>query len=198
MVLTPSTMMPLGTKTPDFHLPDVVSGKTISLDDFSAKKVLLVIFLCRHCPYVKHVQQELAKLGRDYGLKDVAMVGISSNDTDKYPEDSPSSLREMVLELKLNFPFCFDETQEIAKAFHAACTPEFYVFNGERKLAYRGQLDDSRPKNNIPVTGKDLRAALDAVLKDQPVSAEQRPGIGCNIKWKPGNEPDYFLTPASK
>jgi peroxiredoxin len=198
MVLTPSTMMPLGTKTPDFKLKDVTSGKIVSLEEFSAKKILLVMFLCRHCPYVKHIQKELAKLGRDYHLKKVAMVGISSNDADKYPDDSPASLKVMATELGLNFPLCFDETQEIAKSFHAACTPEFYVFNREEKLVYRGQLDDSRPKNNIPVTGKDLRAALDAVLNDQPVSAEQRPGIGCNIKWKPGNEPGYFLTPPSK
>jgi peroxiredoxin len=198
MVMTPSAMMPLGTKAPDFHLLNVVSGKTMSLAEFSSKKILLVMFICRHCPYVKHIQNELVKLGKDYSSKNTAIVAISSNDADKYPEDSPASLKEMALGLHFDFPLCFDETQETAKAYHAACTPEFYVFNGERKLIYRGQFDDSRPKNNIPVNGKDLRAALDAALHDQLISADQRPGIGCNIKWKPGNEPDYFLTPPSK
>ena len=191
-------MMPLGTPVPDFHLPDVVSGKSVSPADFSGKKILLVMFICRHCPYVQHIQEELARLGMDYSAKEVGFVAISSNDADNYPEDSPARLKEMALKLKLAFPLCHDETQETAKAFRAACTPEFYVFDQKRKLVYRGQLDDSLPKNNIPLTGRDLRNALDATLLGKPVPDDQKPGIGCNIKWKPGNEPDYFLTPPSK
>jgi thiol-disulfide isomerase/thioredoxin len=194
MVKTLSTMVELGTAAPDFNLPDVVTGRAISPDTFKDKKALLVMFICRHCPFVKHIQQELARIGRDYGDKDVAIVAISSNDADTFPEDSPSSLKEMAEELGFGFPFCYDETQQTAKAYEAACTPDFYLFDKGRRLVYRGQLDDSRPGGDIPVTGRDLRAALDAVLDDRPVDENQRASIGCNIKWKAGNEPEYFAT----
>lgn len=192
MAATPSTMLPLGTPAPAFSLPDVVSGKLISLDTFKDKKALLVMFICRHCPYVKHIQHEIARIGRDYRDRDIGIVAITSNDPEQYPEDSPESSAEMARELGFTFPFCFDERQEVAKAFAAACTPEFYLFDERRRLVYRGQLDDSRPGNPIPVTGKDLRDAIEAVLAGRPVSQEQKPSIGCNIKWKPENEPAYF------
>ncbi len=189
MVLTASTMLPLGTKAPEFDLPDVVSGKRISLKTFGASKPLLVMFICRHCPYVKHIQDELAQIGKDYRDKGVEVVAISANDAASYPDDKPERLREMAQELGFNFPFCYDETQNIAKAYTAACTPDFFLFDGAHRLVYRGQLDESRPGNDVPVSGKDLRAALDAVLSGRNVSADQKPSIGCNIKWKPGNEP---------
>ena len=192
MVRTASTMLELGTAAPDFALPDVVSGQTISLEDFAGKKALLVMFICRHCPYVKHVEQELARLGRDYEGKDLAIVAISSNDADEHPDDAPASLKEMAAELGFTFPFCYDESQAVAQAYSAACTPDFFLFNEERKLVYRGQLDDSRPGNEKPVTGSDLRAALDSVLGDRVVDPNQRASLGCNIKWKSGNEPAYF------
>jgi peroxiredoxin len=192
MVQTPSTMLALGTAAPAFSLPDVVSGETVSLDDFASKKALLVMFICRHCPYVKHVQQEIARIGRDYAAKDVGIVAISANDAGTYPEDAPHSLKEMAEELGFRFPFLYDDSQEVAKAYTAACTPDFFVFDDNRELVYRGQLDGSRPGNDVPVSGKDLRSALDAVLADEPVNPDQRPSIGCNIKWKGGNEPDYF------
>ncbi len=185
-------MLPLGTKAPDFHLPDVVTGKTISLETFAEKKALLVMFICRHCRYVQHVKGELAQLGKEYQGKDLGIVAISANDAESYPDDAPESLKDMAEGLQLSFPFCYDETQEVAKAYRAACTPDFFLFDKERKLVYRGQLDDSRPGNNIPITGKDLRAAIEAVLADQPVSQVQKPSIGCNIKWKAGNEPSHF------
>lgn len=187
-----STMLALGTKVPDFKLQDVVTGGDVSPATFQNKKALLFMFICRHCPYVIHVKGELVRLGVDYVPKGVGIVAISSNDAVNYPDDSPANLKAMAVELKLNYPLCFDETQAVAKAYHAACTPEFYLFDANQKLVYRGQLDDSRPKNEIPVTGKDLRAALDALLSGRPIPAEQKPGIGCNIKWKPGNEPDYY------
>ncbi|MBE9052899.1 thioredoxin family protein [Nostocales cyanobacterium LEGE 11386] len=192
MVLTASTMLPIGTQAPDFHLPEVVSGKTISLATFADKKALLVMFICRHCPFVKHVQEELAKLGKDYLTSDLGIVAISANDAQKYPDDAPESLKAMAIELEFKFPLCFDATQETAKAYTAACTPDFFVFDEKRQLAYRGQLDDSRPSNGKPVTGADLRSAIAAVLAGKPVTNEQKPSIGCNIKWKPGNEPSYF------
>jgi peroxiredoxin len=192
MVRTMSTMLVLGTEAPDFSLPDVRSGKNISLETFKDKKALLVMFICRHCPYVKHVQDELAKIGKDYSGKDLGIVAISSNDAQEYPEDSPESLKEMAQELGFEFPYCYDESQAVAKAYTAACTPDFFLFNKDRKLVYRGQLDDSRPKSDIPVTGRDLRAALDSVLNDQSVDTNQRPSLGCNIKWKQGSEPSYF------
>lgn len=192
MALTASTMLPLGNKAPEFQLPDVVSGETISLDTFAGKQGLVVIFLCRHCPFVKHVQGELAKLGRDYQDTDLGIVAISANDATTHPDDAPEKLKEMAQELGLTFPLCYDESQETAKAYTAACTPDFFVFDRDRKLVYRGQFDDSRPGNDQPVTGKDLRSAIDAVLAQSPVSEEQKPSIGCNIKWKPGNEPAYY------
>ncbi|MBD2143746.1 MAG: thioredoxin family protein [Sphaerospermopsis kisseleviana] len=192
MVLTASTMLPLGTKAPEFHLPEVVSGENISLANFADKKALLVMFICRHCPFVKHIQQELANLGKDYFNSNLGIVAISANDAQNYPNDAPESLKEMSTELGFKFPFCYDETQETAQAYTAACTPDFFLFDQERKLVYRGQLDDSRPSNNKPVTGADLRAAIEAVLVDQAVTSEQIPSVGCNIKWKPGNEPNYF------
>ncbi len=192
MALTNSTMLALGTAAPDFQLPEVTSGQTISLATFAEKKALLVMFICRHCPFVKHVQNELANLGKDYSPKEVGILAISSNSVKTHPQDAPDQLKEMVQELGLNFPYCYDETQEVAKKYTAACTPDFFVFDSDRKLVYRGQLDDSRPSNGKPVTGSDLRAALNAVLANQPVSSQQQPSIGCNIKWHPGLEPDYF------
>jgi peroxiredoxin len=184
MSLTPSTMLPLGTKAPDFSLPDVVSGRTLSLADFASNDALLVMFICRHCPFVKHLQDALARFGRDYAGKNLSIVAISANDASEYPEDRPESLKEMAESLGFPFPFCYDESQKTAKAYDAACTPDFFLFDSERKLVYRGQFDDSRPGNNVPVTGKDLRAAVDAVLEKRPVFRDQKPSIGCNIKWK--------------
>jgi len=191
MALTPSTMLALGTNAPDFSLLDVVSGKAISLATFAGKKALLVMFICCHCPYVQHVKQELAQLGKDYANKDVGIVAISANDAANYPDDAPAQLAAMAKALGFTFPFCYDESQQTAKAYTAACTPDFFLFDADRKLVYRGQLDDSRPGNNKPVTGKDLRAAMDAVLAGKPVSANQRPSVGCSIKWKKGREPVY-------
>jgi len=192
MVLTASTMMDLGKKAPDFALPDVTSGKTLSVISLNNKKALLVMFICRHCPYVQHIKVELARLGKDYRNKDIAIVAISSNDADNYPEDSPESLKEFAAEEGFTFPLCYDETQNTAKAYTAACTPDFFLFGHDRALVYRGELDDSRPENGKPVTGKELRAAIDAVLGDQPLPPVQRASIGCNIKWKTGAEPSYF------
>ncbi len=192
MSRTPSTMLELGTPAPDFHLPDVQTGHSVSLSQFSGKKALLVMFICRHCPYVQHVKGELARLGKDYASREVGIAAISSNDSVKYPDDSPESLKQMAKELGLNYPLLFDGTQETAKAYRAACTPEFYLFDAQFRLAYRGQLDDSRPGNSLPVTGKSLREALDAVLEGRPCPSDQKPSVGCNIKWKQGNEPDYF------
>jgi peroxiredoxin len=185
-------MLPLGTKAPDFQLPDVVSGKIISLNTFAGKKVLLVMFICRHCPFVKHVQAELAQIGKDYANTEVGIVAISTNDAANYPDDAPEKLKEMAEQLGFVFPFCYDESQETAKAYTAACTPDFFLFDANQQLVYRGQLDDSRPGNDRPITGKDLRAAMDAVLASQTVNPDQKPSIGCNIKWKPGNEPAYY------
>ncbi len=191
MALTPSTMIPLGTKAPNFSLPDVISGKTILLKDFSDNKGLLVMFISRHCPYVQHVKKELAKLGKSYSAKGLGIVAISSNDIVKYPDDSPEKIKEMAIELDFNFPCCYDEYQEIAKAYSAACTPDFFLFDKDFKLVYRGQLDDSRPDNGKPVTGKDLRAAIEALLSGQAISSNQKPSMGCNVKWKTGKEPSY-------
>ncbi len=185
-------MLPLGTKAPDFQLPDVVSDETISLETFADKKALLVAFICQHCPFVKHVKHEIARIGKDYADKEVAIVAISANDVANYPGDSPENLKKMAQELAFNFPLCYDQSQETAKAYTAACTPDFFLFDAEQKLVYRGQLDDSRPGNDLPVTGKDLRSAIDAVLASKEVSPDQKPSIGCNIKWKPGNEPPYY------
>ena len=177
-------MLALGTPAPDFHLPEVTTGKTVALDDFRGKKALLVMFICRHCPYVRHVQNELSELGRDYADASLAIVAISSNDAAAYPDDGPESLREMAAELVFVFPYLYDESQEVARAYAAACTPDFFLFDGERRLVYRGQLDDSRPSNGKPVTGLDLRSAIDAVLAGRPVAETQTPSLGCNIKWR--------------
>lgn len=185
-------MLALSTQAPDFQLPDVVSGETISLSTFAGKKALLVMFICRHCPFVKHVKDELAQLGKDYVNRDVGIVGISSNDVSNYPDDAPESLKAMAVELGLPFPVCYDESQETAKAYTAACTPDFFLFDANQQLVYRGQMDDSRPSNGKLVTGEDLRAAMDAVLAGKPVNPEQKPSIGCNIKWTPGNQPSYY------
>jgi peroxiredoxin len=193
MALTPSTMLlGLGVQAPAFRLPDVVSGKTISLETFSGKQALVVMLICRHCPYVQHVKGELARLGADYSSKSVGIVAISANDVTTHPDDAPDQLRAMANELRFTFPFCYDETQEVAKAYTGACTPDFFVFGPERRLIYRGQLDESRPGNGKPVTGKDLRAAIDAALAGRAVSSKQQPSVGCNIKWKQGNEPAYY------
>jgi peroxiredoxin len=192
MALTASTMLPLGTKAPDFHLPDVVSGNTISLSTFAGKQALLVMFICRHCPFVKHVKEELSRLGKDYVNRNVGIVAISANDANNYPDDAPEQLKAMAQELGLPFPVCYDESQETAKAYTAACTPDFFLFDAHLHLVYRGQLDDSRPSNGKPVTGADLRAAIDAVLAGQSVNSDQKPSVGCNIKWKSGNEPTYY------
>jgi peroxiredoxin len=177
-------MLPLGTVAPDFRLPDVTSGEFISLDRFRGKKALLVMFICRHCPFVKHVQGELARLGTDYSDKPLGIIAISSNDASAYPDDAPDSLRAMAAELGFTFPFCYDESQDTARAYGAACTPDFFLFDESRYLAYRGQLDGSRPGNTIPVNGCDLRAAIENVLNDRPVDANQKPSVGCNIKWR--------------
>ncbi|NBW95194.1 MAG: thioredoxin family protein [Planctomycetia bacterium] len=193
MVRTPSTMLPLGTPAPDFSLPDV-DGRMVGLADAAGVQGTLVMFICNHCPFVKHVADELAKLGRDYLPRGIGVVAISSNDVSTHPADSPEQMVHEAEERGYVFPYLYDETQEVAHAYHAACTPDFFLFDGARKLVYRGQLDASRPGNDIPVTGADLRAALDAVLAGRPVPADQRPSLGCNIKWKPGNEPPYFST----
>lgn len=192
MALTASTMLDLGTKAPDFQLQDVTSGETISPDTFADKKALLVMFICSHCPFVKHVQDELAKLGNDYLPKGVGIVAISSNSVQTHPQDGPEHLKTQAETVGFPFPYCYDETQDVAKAYTAACTPDFFLFDGDRKLAYRGQLDDSRPGNDKPVTGADLRAALDKVLAGESISEDQKPSVGCNIKWHPGSEPSYF------
>ncbi len=179
-----SSMLALGTQAPAFSLPDVTSGKTISLNDVADKKALLFFFICRHCPYVKHVQNELVKIANDYQDKGVGIVAISSNDPEAYPEDAPNSLKEQAQQLGFTFPYLFDEEQEVAKAYTARCTPDPFLFDKDRALVYRGQLDDSRPMSLVPVTGKDLRLAIDAVLADQPVNEKQRPSVGCSIKWK--------------
>jgi peroxiredoxin len=191
MVKTASTMLPLGTQAPPFALPDT-NGKRVSLADFADAPAVLVIFMCNHCPYVKHVAAGLAQLARDYQPRGVAVVGINSNDADTYTDDSPTKMAEEVRLRGYTFPYLYDETQCVAKTYRAACTPDFYLFDGQRKLVYRGQMDASRPGSEVPVTGKDLRTALDAVLAGQPVAADQKPSLGCNIKWKQGNEPDYF------
>ncbi len=186
MALIQSTMLPLGTKIPDFRLPDAMSGEMISPKTFVHKKALLVMFICVHCPYVKHIRPELARLAKDYKNKDVGIVAVSANDAQNYPEDAPENLKKMGEELKFSFPYCYDESQETAQAFRAACTPDFFIFDQNRRLIYRGQLDDSRPGNEKPLTGADLRQALHAVLFDQRVNPHQKPSIGCSIKWKQG------------
>jgi peroxiredoxin len=184
-----STMLPLGTSAPDFDLFDSVSGDRMALADFADRKAMAVIFMCNHCPYVKHVQQGLVDLGNDYADRDAAIVAISSNDPVAYPDDAPDQLGAVARDLGYRFPVLFDETQQVAKAYTAACTPDFFVFGPDRTLVYRGRFDGSRPGSGDPVTGADLRAAVDAVLDDRPVPEAQYPSMGCSIKWKPGNEP---------
>lgn len=188
-------MLELGTQAPDFQLRDT-KGQSVSLSDFKDAAALVVVFMCNHCPFVKHIRSGLAAFAKEYQAKNVALVGINANDAANYPDDRPEKMAEEVRTQGYTFPYLYDETQEVAKAYRAACTPDFFVFDRERKLAYRGQFDDSRPGNGVPVTGKDLRAAVDALLAGNPVPAEQKPSIGCNIKWKPGNAPDYFPSAA--
>ena len=190
MPATPSTMAPLGTKAPFFRLPDP-AGKWHSIEDFKAAPVLLVAFICNHCPFVKHIRAEFAEMARRYQKLGVAVVGISSNDIEQFPDDGPEKMAEEARTFGYDFPYLFDESQAVAKAYGAACTPDFFLYDKDRKLVYRGQFDDSRPDSGIPVTGKDLKAALDAVLQGRPVAPEQRASLGCNIKWKTGNEPEY-------
>ncbi len=192
MARTPSTMAPLGTEAPDFSLPDVVSGGTVSLDDFEDAAALLVVFLSNHCPFVKHIQEGLADFTRDYLGRGLAVVGIMSNDVSAYPDDSPDAMKAEAERVGYPFPFLFDESQDVAKAYRAACTPDFFLFDGERRLAYRGQFDASRPSNDVPVTGEDLRRAADAVLAGRAPGEAQTPSVGCNIKWKEGNAPAWW------
>lgn len=191
MARTPSTMLPLGTAAPDFSLVNV-DGRTVSLADFSNAPALLVVFMCNHCPFVKHLAGALAQFAAEYMGKGAAVVGINSNDVANYPADSPEQMVREAEEQGYPFPYLYDETQDVAKAYRAACTPDFFLFDSDRKLVYRGQFDESRPDNGKPVTGRDLRAAIDAVLAGRKPSDDQKPSIGCNIKWQPGNEPDYF------
>lgn len=184
MARTPSTMLPLGTVAPAFTLPDVVTGKNLSLQELKSDKATLIMFICNHCPYVKHIQSPLVALAKEYQAQGIAVIAISSNDVVEYPDDSPEKMKEVAERLGYPFPYLYDESQEVAKAYQAACTPDFYIFDKNLRCVYRGQLDDSRPQNGVPVTGKDIRAALDAILLNQPVDDEQKPSLGCNIKWK--------------
>jgi len=190
MAETLSTMLSLGTEAPAFRLPDP-SGKWVSLEDFKDSLPLLVIFMCNHCPYVKHIQTSLAELAREYQARGVAVIGISSNDAKAFPEDGPNKMAEEIQSAGYTFPYLYDESQSVAKLYHAASTPDFFLFDGHRRLVYRGQFDDSRPRSGRPVTGKDLRAALDAVLDGRPVPGDQKPSSGCNIKWRSGNAPSF-------
>lgn len=191
MARTFSTMLELGTTAPQFSLPDT-TGKLVSRDDFKNTKGLLVIFMCNHCPYVIHLRQALAAFALEYRAKGLAVVGINSNDASNYPDDTPEKMVVEAERAGYTFPYLYDETQEVAKSYHAACTPDLFLFDNELKLIYRGQFDDSRPKNDVPITGRDLRTAVDALLTHQPIPSEQKPSMGCNIKWKQGNEPEYY------
>ncbi len=191
MARTPSTMLALGTPAPAFSLPEPLTGRIVKLGDFSGKP-LLVVFSCNHCPFVKHILQGLVQFAREYQTKGLAVVMISANDVTNYPEDSPEKMAELARQAGFTFPYLYDESQEVAKAYQAACTPDFFLFDAHHRLAYRGQFDDARPGNDVPVTGHDLRAACDAVLSGKAPSAGQKPSLGCNIKWKPGNEPAHY------
>jgi len=191
MALTPSTMLALGTEAPAFRLPDA-DGKPVSLDAFRDAPALLVAFLCNHCPYVQHIREGFARFAKEYQAKGLAIVAINANDAKSHPDDAPAAMAQEIRRFGYVFPYLVDETQAVAKAYRAACTPDFFLFDAARKLVYRGQFDASRPGNAIPVTGADLRAAADAALSGRAIAADQKPSIGCNIKWKPGNEPDYF------
>ncbi len=192
MSLTPSTMMELGTRAPDFALPDVCTGQTVSLNDFTGSRALLIVFMCAHCPFVKLVEKELAAIGREFKERGLGMAAISANDAENFPEDAPAFLQAQAERLGFTFPYLYDETQQTAKAYRAACTPDLYLFDAEMKLVYRGQLDEARPGNDKPVTGANLRAAIDSVLNGEEVTESQLPATGCNIKWKRGSEPAYF------
>ena len=194
MVRTPSTMLPLGTEAQDFSLTNV-DGQTLSFADVAGERGTILMFICNHCPFVKHVANELAAIGYEYMPKGVGMVAINSNDVAAHPADSPEQMIHESEQRGYSFPYLFDETQEVAKTYGAACTPDFYLFDGNHKLVYRGQLDGSRPDSGVPVTGEDLRKAIDALLESRPLPQPQHPSIGCNIKWRPGNEPQYFLNP---
>lgn len=183
MARTPSNMLPLGTKAPDFELLDTVSNKTLSLSKLQGKKGTVIMFICNHCPFVIHVNPEISRLGKEYQAKGINFVAISSNDVENYPQDAPHLMKEKAEEMEYSFPYLYDETQEVAKAYDAACTPDFYLFDGDSKLVYRGQLDDSRPGNGLPLTGSDLKNAMDALLNGNPIATDQKPSIGCNIKW---------------
>lgn len=196
MVRTNSTMLPLGTTAPAFSLINV-DGHTICLEDFRESKALLVIFMCNHCPYVVHVADEIARIAAEYQSKGVGVVGISSNDVSNYPQDSPEQMVHEAETRGYSFPYLYDEDQSVARAYRAACTPDFFVFDANHRLTYRGQMDDSRPRTDIPVTGCDLRAALDATLEGRSVEGDQKPGVGCNIKWMQGAEPEYFNSTGS-
>ncbi len=191
MALTASTMLPLGTQAPDFPLPDT-GGKIVSLGDMEGAAALLVVFMCNHCPYVQHIRTYFTALVKEYQARGVSVVAINANDAAAYPADNPEAMARAAEEFGFSFPYLYDESQKVAQAYHAACTPDFFLFDSTRKLAYRGQMDDSRPGNNLPLTGRDLRAALDALLAGRPVSGDQKPSLGCNIKWKAGNTPGYF------
>ena len=191
MALTPSTMLPLGTKVPSFALP-ATDGTIVRDSDFASAPAFLVMFICNHCPYVKHIRDGLAVMARDFANQGVAVVGIMSNNAAQYPDDRPEMMKLEKQDAGWDFPYLYDESQDVAKAYHAACTPDFFLFDGAHKLVYRGQMDDSRPGNNQPVTGRDLRAAVGKVLANEAIDAAQKPSIGCNIKWKPGNEPGWF------
>lgn len=192
MARTPSTMLDLGTTAPNFSLPDPISGKTVSLDDFPHARGYLVAFICNHCPFVQLVRHEFARFGREYSGKGIVVIAINSNDVAAHPEDSPEKMKDEARRFDYAFPYLFDEDQSVAKAYRAACTPDFFLFDADRKLVYRGQFDASRPGNDIPVTGEDLRAATGALLAGRPIAPDQKPSIGCNIKWRAGNEPDYY------
>ena len=196
MTATPSTMLALGTRLPWFRLPDL-DGRLISPDDVREAPALLVAFICHHCPFVRHVRPEFARFAREYQLRGLAVIAINSNDIDEFPEDGPHGMRQEARDAGYVFPYLFDESQQVAKAFRAACTPDLFLFDAARALVYRGQFDGSRPRNAVPVTGGDLRAASDAVLEGRPVVSRQTPSVGCNIKWKPGNEPNYGSTPVT-
>ena len=195
MVKTASTMLPLGSTAPNFSLPNV-DGRTVTREDFSGKP-LLVAFMCNHCPFVVHIRDQFVKFAKEYQGKGLAIVGISSNDVATHPDDSPARMKEDAQRFGYTFPYLYDESQSVAKAYQAACTPDFFLFDRQHRLVYRGQFDDSRPQSGIPVTGQDLRAACDAVLAGKPVPTEQKPSIGCNIKWKAGQEPRYFTGEAA-
>ena len=192
MVAVNSTMLPLGTAVPDFTLRDAVTGRLVSPSDFANRDALLLMFICNHCPYVQHVKDEIGRIAREYRPRGVACIAVNANDIEAYPQDGPVHMKAMAEAERWAFPYVLDETQEVAKRVRAACTPDFYLFDADRNLAYRGRLDDSRPSSGTPVTGRDLRAALDAVLAGDAAPADQTPSMGCNIKWKEGNEPDYF------